>query len=468
MSAQPLSSRQSAEPPGPKPLPLLGSLPEIRRNPMEFYARLARDYGGFSRFYYGRKPTFLAASPESIKELLVDKREIYVKNTRYAAIRRAIGNGLLNSEGELWKRQRRHTQNVLNRKAIRDQVPQAAEVIVPELVHWQKMAESGDPIDIEPNLTRMVQLLIGQWVLGSQYERYGEQVTELVAAVRQAWPEPPRSMWASLKPPPLLRLRKLEVLLKKLDEIIYSVIRSQRESGSVDFSLLSGLARAGVEEGQGFSDSELRDQLLTAYHAGFETSASNLTFLFYELSHNPDIRERLNREVDEVLGDGLPESGDIAKLEYARCCLSEGLRLYPPAYNFTRVALQEHTLSGYPVPKGSMVIVSPYATHRIEKLFPDPLRFDPERFRPEAIEGRSQFAYLPFGAGHRFCVGQGLAEVQTKVIASMICQRYELDCVSDRPVETQAGTVMRPKGGMPMRVRARHQASGPAPDAESA
>ncbi|MCH7664921.1 MAG: cytochrome P450 [Acidobacteria bacterium] len=470
-------ARQSAEPPGPKPLPLLGSLPELRRNPMEFYARLARDYGGFSRFYYGRKPTFLAASPESIKELLVDKREIYVKNTRYAAIRRAIGNGLLNSEGETWKKQRRCTQNILNRKAIRDQVAEAAEVIAPELERWQSAAKSGTAIDIEPDLTRMVQLLIGQWVLGSQYARYGGQVTELVAAVRQAWPEPPRSIWASLKPPPLLRLRKLESLLEKLDEVVYAAIRGQRESGSVDFSLLSGLARAGVEEGQGFSDAELRDQLLTAYHAGFETSASNLTFLFYELYHHPEIRQRLHREVDDVLGSRLPESGDITKLEYARCCLSETLRLYPPAYNFTRVALEENTLSGYAVPKGSMVIVSPYATHRIEELFPDPLTFDPERFRPEAVEGRSQFAYIPFGAGHRFCVGQGLAEVQTKVIASMICQRFELDCVSDRPLETQAGTVMRPRGGMPMLVRARHPASAPisssaasaaAPDTESA
>jgi cytochrome P450 len=428
---------------------------------MEFYARLARDYGGFSRFYYGRKPTFLAASPEAIKELLVDKREIYVKNTRYAAIRRAIGNGLLNSEGELWKRQRRHTQNVLNRKAIRDQVAQAAEAIVPELDHWRVAAKTGAQINIEPDLTRMVQLLIGQWVLGSQYDRYGEEVTDLVAAIRHAWPEPPRSMWASLKPPPLLRLRRLENLLKRLDEIIYASIRHQRESGSVDFSLLSGLARAGVEEGQGFSDSELRDQLLTAYHAGFETSASNLTFLFYELSRNPQFRELLQREVDDVLGDRLPEGHDIAKLDYTRRCLSEALRLYPPAYNFTRVALKEHTLSGYPVPKGSMVIVSPYATHRIEKLFPDPLRFDPERFQPEAIEGRSQFAYIPFGAGHRFCVGQGLAEVQTKVIASMICQRFVLTCDSDRPVETQAGTVMRPKGGMPMRVQARQATTTP-------
>lgn len=444
-----------AEPPGPKPLPLFGSLPELRRNPMEFYARLAREYGGFSRFYYGRKPTFLAASPDAIKELLVDKREIYVKNTRYAAIRRAIGNGLLNSEGETWKKQRRHTQNVLNRKAIRNQTAAASAAIAPELERWQRAAETGAPVDIEPDLTRMVQVLIGQWVLGSQYERYGEEVTELVAAVRKAWPEPPRSIWASLKPPPLLKLRKLERLLQKLDRAIYAAIRGQRESGSVDFSLLSGLARAEVDEGQGFSDEELRDQLLTLYHAGFETSASNLTFLFYELDRHPEIRRRLQAEVDQVLGDKLPTGRDLAELEYTRCCLSEALRLYPPAYNFTRVSLEEHTLSGYPVPKGSMVIVSPYATHRMEELFPDPLRFDPDRFLPENSEGRSQFAYIPFGAGHRFCVGQGLAEVQTKVIASMISQRFELDRLSDRPIETQPGTVMRPTGGMTMRIRLR-------------
>jgi len=458
-----MSQRQPlAEPPGPKPLPLFGSLPELRRNPMEFYARLARDYGGFSRFYYGSKPTFLAASPEAIKELLVDKREIYVKNTRYAAIRRAIGNGLLSSEGELWKRQRRHTQNVLNRKAIREQAAAASAAVAPKIEEWRHAAERATPVNIEPDLTGMVQVLIGQWVLGSQYQSYGDEVTELVAAVRRAWPEPPRSIWASLKPPPLLKLRKLEKLLAKLDTAIYAAIRGQRESGSVDSSLLSGLARAGVEEGEGFSDSELRDQLLTLYHAGFETSASNLTFLFYELSRHPEIRRRLQAEVDEVLGDRLPEGDDLAALEYTRCCLSEALRLYPPAYNFTRVSLEEHTLSGYAVPKGSMVIVSPYATHRIEELFPDPLRFDPERFTPEVSEGRSQFAYIPFGAGHRFCVGQGLAEVQTKVIASMITQRFELDCVSDRPVETKPGTVMRPENGMMMHVRLRPKDHPPA------
>lgn len=446
-----------AQPPGPKPLPLLGSLPELRRNPMEFYARLAREYGGFSRFYYGRKPTFLAASPDAIKELLVDKREIYVKNTRYAAIRRALGNGLLNSEGEIWKKQRRNTQNVLNKKAIRNQVAGASAAIAPELERWRRAAESGTPVDIEPDLTRMVQVLIGQWVLGSQYERYGEEVTELVAAVRRAWPKPPRSIWDSFKPPPLLKLRKLEALLEKLDLAIYAAIRGQRESGSEDFSLLSGLARAEVDDGQGFSDQELRDQLLTLYHAGFETSASNLTFLFYEFDRHPEIRSQVQAEVDRVLGSRLPEGRDLADLEYIRCCLSETLRLYPPAYNFTRVSLEEHTLSGFMVPKGSMVIVSPYATHRMEELFPEPLRFDPDRFRPENSEGRSQFAYIPFGAGHRFCVGQGLAEVQTKVIASMISQRFELDRVSDRPLETEPGTVMRPTGGMTMRIRLRSQ-----------
>lgn len=422
---------------------------------MEFYARLARDYGGFSRFYYGRKPTFLAASPDAIKEVLVDKREIYVKNTRYAQAQQAIGVGLLHAEGEEWKRQRRETQNILNRKAIRAQVPDAAAVVATELEVWREPARTGEPVDIEPHLTRMVQLLIGQWILGSQFDRFGEQVTELVAAMRDNWPKPPRSVWAHLKPPPVLRLKKLNGIMDELDRAIFAAIQGQRESGDDDFSLLSGLARARFASGEGFSDQSLRDQLLTLYHAGFETSAANLTYLFYELHHHPEVRQQLYAEADRVLGDRNPAGEDIPALEYTGWCLAEALRIYPPAYNFTRVALQDHSLCGYPVPEGSMVIVSPYATHRMEELYPDPLRFNPERFRPEIAEERSQFAYIPFGAGHRFCVGQPLAEIQTKVIASMITLRYELECVSDSPIETAPGTVMRPVGGMPMKLRER-------------
>ncbi len=450
----------STAPPGPKPLPVVGNLPELRRNPMEFYARLAREYGGFSRFFYLGKPTYLAASPDAIKEVLVDKREIYVKNTRYAQAQKAIGKGLLHAEGETWRRQRRVTQNILNKKSIREQVAGAAAVIEPELETWREAARTGRPVDIEPDLTRMVQLLIGQWILGSEFERHGERVTELVAAMRENWPKPPRSVWAQLKPPPVFKLKKLNGIMDALDEVIFAAIRGQRESDADDFSLLSGLARAEFEDGERFSDQSLRDQLLTLYHAGFETSAANLTFLFYELDHHEGVRKRLYGEVDRVLGDRSPEGADIPELEYTGWCLSEALRIYPPAYNFTRVALEEHTLCGYPVPKGSMVIVSPYATHRMEELYPDPLQFDPERFGPETSEGRSQFAYIPFGAGHRFCVGQPLAEVQTKVIASMICQRFTLECVSQSPVETQPGTVMRPVGGMPMKIRQRGR-SGP-------
>lgn len=438
----------------------MGSLPEIRRNPMEFYARLARDYGGFSCFYYGRKPTFLCASPEAIKEVLVDKREIYVKNTRYAQAQKAIGVGLLHAEGDVWKRQRRETQNILNRKAIRAQVPEAAAVIAEELEYFREPARTGRAVDIEPHLTRMVQLLIGQWILGSQFDRYGETVTELVAAMRENWPKPPRSVWAHLKPPPVLRLKKLNRIMDELDVAIFAAIKGQRESNAEDFSLLSGLARARFADGEGFDDQSLRDQLLTLYHAGFETSAANLTYLFYELHHHAEVRQRLYAEVDAVLGERPPEGTDVPRLEYTGWSLAEALRIYPPAYNFTRVALSEHTLCGYPVPEGSMVIVSPYATHRMEELYPDPLTFDPERFRPEVAEARSQFAYIPFGAGHRFCVGQPLAEIQTKVIASMMAQRFIFECASDRPIETAPGTVMRPVGGMPMVVRERDRQTG--------
>ena len=440
------------DPPGPKGAPWFGSMGAVRQNPMRFYARTALEYGGISRFYYGRKATYLIADPELIREMLVDKAKHYVKNKRYKQIREAIGEGLLNSEGEEWKRQRRATQAALGRRPVADQVGPMVDLIDRLLSRWDAHLDSGEEVNVETNLTAISENLIGMWVLGPAFNACGRQFISLVDDLREYWPPPPRSVLDFLKPPNLSDLRRLKRAVHGIDELVYGAIREQRKSKSEDFSLLSRLAHAVFDDRSPFSDRELRDQLLTLFHAGFETSASVMTFLFYRLSIQPEVGARLYEEANEVLGERDPTADDLNRLQYTEQCVQEALRIYPPAYNFTRIAVQDTSIGGYYIPAGSMVIVAPYATHRLPDVWPNPEGFDPERFSAERSAGRHSCAFIPFGAGHRLCVGAYLAMVQSKLLTARICRRFILDLAPDHPVYGKSGTVMRPAHGMMMTV----------------
>ena len=332
-------------------------------------------------------------------------------------------------------------------------------IAVENVERWERRADTGEPHDIEPDMSVLIQDLIGHSLLGPVFGEIGERFVALVEEIREHWPPTVRTLLGHLRPPPLRQMRHLKRLLDDLDGMIFAAIREQRASGEANDSVLRGCAdalqqaRAEVGEGgRGFDDQSLRDQLLTLYFAGFETSASTLTFLLYRLSLQPEIRDRLYGEV-AALDGRRPERADLESLGYTEQCLHETLRIYPPAYNFSRVMLEDTTVGGYRVAKDSMVIVSPYATHRLPRWWPNPEGFDPDRFSEERAAGRSQFAYIPFGAGHRYCIGGPLALVQMKLITAVIAQRYRLDVKPGHPVEPIPGTVMRPEQGMPMLIR---------------
>ena len=441
------------DPPGPKGLPWFGSQGEVRQNPMRFYTRLANEYGGIVRFFYGRKPTYLISEPELIREFLVEKRDLYVKNTRYALLVRAIGTGLLNADGQQWQEQRTASQPGFSRTRIHAQVGRTVDIAAEHVERWERWADTGEPHDIEPDMSVLIQDLIGHSLLGPVFGEIGKRFVGLVEEIREYWPPTVRTLLGHLKPPPIRRIKHLKSLLDDLDGMIFGAIRQQRESQDDNDSLLSILARAELgEDGRRFDEQSLRDQLLTLYFAGFETSASSLTFMLYRLSLQPEIRHRLYAEVAALDGRP-PEKDDLKSLGYTEQCLHETLRIYPPAYNFSRVMLEETTVGGYRVAKDAMVIVSPYATHRLPEVWPNPEGFDPDRFSEERAAGRSQFAYIPFGAGHRYCIGGPLALVQMKLIVAVIAQRYRLDVKAGHPVEPIPGTVMRPERGMPMLIR---------------
>ena len=439
------------DPPGPKGMFWFGSIGELRRNPMDFYTRLALDYGGLARFFYGRKATYLASTPEYIEELLIKKRRAYLKNERYEALKRLIGNGLLLAEGEVWKRQRAAAAHGFSQKAIRSQVPHMVETADRHLETWREHVRRGEPVDIEPMVGVITQALIGEWMFGPHLRSTTEQIIEIQRQLMVHWPKPPKGLITNPIPNPF-KIRKLESILRQLDGAYYDAIRKERERGAEGGSMLALLIRHEDEAGH-FTDQELRDQLVTLYMAGFETTASSIAWLFYRLHLDPAIRQRFYDEADSIAG--AEDFASFDGLDFVRRSIQETLRMYPPAYNFSRVPQEDQTLGGYTIPAGHMVIVAPWATHRLPQYWPEPDRFDPDRFLPEAVAERARYTYLPFGAGHRTCIGMGLSAVQSQVLVTRLAQRYDLELAPNIPVEYVPGTVMRPKYGMNMTIKER-------------
>lgn len=449
--SQPPGTR-APDPPGPEGKFHFGSLAEIRDNPMDFYVRISQKYGGIVRFFYGKKATYLVSEPELIKELLIKHRQIYVKNERYPELQRLIGEGLLLSEGDVWQRQRTSSMPAFRRDRLNAQLPVIAELVDERLDKWQALADAGQPFDIEPHFSEISQALICDFILGTENRDLTEPILEVLQRLMTYWPTPPRTILGGYKLPSPGTVKKLKRALHDLDECFFEAIRraraNQQESGAL------GVLLGHEDETQGsYTDQQLRDQLVTLYMAGFETSASVATWLFYRLSLQPQIRDRVYAEVDAVLGDAPPDADTLPRLELTKRAIQETMRLYPPAYNFSRIAQQDDVLGGYHIPKGSMVIVAPWATHRVTQYWPDPEGFDPDRFLPERNAKRPAMAYIPFGAGHRVCIGAGLATSQLTVTVARFCRRYRLDLEPAHRVYHVPGTVMRPENGMVMRVR---------------
>lgn len=451
------------DPPGPDGIFWFGSIGELRKNPMDFYTRLAQEYGGISRFWYGRKATYLVADPELIDELLYKKRKTFLKNERYAELKRLIGNGLLLSEGATWKRQRAAAAPGFRIPVIKSQVPRMASLVDEYLDSWEPLVDAGQPFDLEPRISVITQALIGDWMFGPHLRQITDRVIEAQRELAERWPEPPKGLLTN-PIPPVRKIKRLYETLDKLDACFFDAIRLERQrlaaGEQVEKETMLSILIETDDGQEPFTDQELRDQLMTLYMAGFETSASSVTWLFYRLSIHPEARRHFYDEIDQLLGGASPVHADLGQLDYVRRAQQETLRLYPPAYNFSRVPLEDQELGGYHIPAGCMVIVAPWATHRLPELWPNPDGFDPDRFLPEQVAGRHRCAFIPFGAGHRTCIGMGLSTVQMQVIMVRLAQRYQLDMEPGIQVSYVPGTVMRPANGMNVVVHRRAELEG--------
>jgi cytochrome P450 len=440
-------------PPGPVGLPIIGCLLEFLRNPMAALAAVARRFDGICRVPIRGKYLYVVSDPEMLKEMLITHRQKYMKNIRYRHIQALVGQGLLLSEAAEWRRQRVITQPAFKPDVLDAQVGWMGELTDRFLDRWKPSADNGTIIDVEPEFNRLAQLLSGRYLLGENFDEISEEFCTAAAAVKQHWPQAPRNLVSAYLPHSKKKLARFDAALVALDECIRGFIVRHRRTNFENCGVLSRIFAGGRADGPEFDDQSLRDQIATMFFAGHETSATSLSWIHWALSGHVSIRAKLQREIHTVLQGRIASASELHELGYTTQVIEESLRLHSPIHSISRVALVDNTVGGYFIPKDATVCISMYALHRLPQLWPEPEVFDPARFEPQRVAARSRFAYLPFAAGHRNCIGAGQAMIELKLIVARIAQRYTLDVAPDQKIEPAPGTTMYPRYGMKMRVQ---------------
>lgn len=441
-------------PPGPKRKFLGTGFIAFRRNPINFIQGMARDYGDISYFRMGPQDVFFLNHPDYIKDVLVTHQQNFTKGRALQRSKRLLGEGLLTSEGEFHRRQRRLAQPAFHRQRIASYAAVMTEYATRMSNNWR----DGETLDISREMMRLTLGIVGQTLFDADVEAEADEIREALTTIVKLFNAMLLPFSELLEKLPLPQKRRFERAKERLDTTIYRMIEERRRSGENQGDLLSMLLHARDEEGdgRGMTDQQVRDEALTIFLAGHETTANAMTWTWYLLSENPDVEKKLHAEIDSVLADGRPPTfEDVAQLRYTEMVLAESMRLYPPAWAIGRLSINEHEIGGYVMPPRSLVLVSPYVMHHDARYYPDPERFDPERWTPEAREERPQFSYFPFGGGARRCIGEGFAWMEGILLIATLAQHWRLRHVPDHRVALQPAITLRPKHGMLMTLEKR-------------
>jgi cytochrome P450 len=439
--------------PGPR-LSLIASL--IYRpgggDPLHFFTSLARTYGDISTYRMAGEQLFLVNDPRLIRDILVTHNRNFTKSRGLERTKRLLGQGLLTSEGALHLRQRRLMQPAFHR----DRIAAYGELMVGYADRMRRGWSDGATLDIAREMNRLTLSIVGKTLFDVDVESQAAAVGEALTAVME-------SFWLMMLPfadalerLPLPKLRRARLARARLDAIIYRMIADRRAGGRDHGDLLSMLLSAQDEdEGGGMTDQQVRDEAMTIFLAGHETTANALMWTWFLLSGAPEVEAKLHAEIDRALQGRLPVMGDLGSLPFVERVVTESMRLYPPAWIVGRRAIDAYQLGEYLVPPRSILIMSPYLMQRDPRFYPDPERFDPDRWTPEFRAALPRFAYFPFGGGPRQCIGESFAWMELILLVATIAQQYRLRLVPGHPVVPEPLITLRAKHGMRMTVERR-------------
>jgi cytochrome P450 len=439
-------------PPGPKNRLPGANLRALQYHPLPFLTRVAREHGDAAHFRVFRAHLFFFAHPELVREVLVTRNASFMKGLALQRTKIVLGEGLLTSEGELHKRQRRLAQPAFHRERIQHYGEEMIEKAVAARQRWR----DGEELDVGHEMMRLTLAVVAKTLFDADVDDEADEIGAALTALILMFPVLLHPLAPLILGIPFFpQVRRFRKAMARLDGTIYSIIEERRRTNVDRGDLLSMLLLATDTEGDGsgMSDLQLRDETMTIFLAGHETTANALSWTWYALARNPDVERELHRELDEVLGGRTPTPADYPRLPYTEMVFAESMRLFPPAWGIGRYSTADVKIGEWDVPEGSLTLVSQWVTHRDPRFWPDPERFDPLRFTPEAKAARPRMAYFPFGAGPRICIGESFAWMEGVLLLATIAQHWRFERGPD--VEPSALITLRPKQRMMMKVRRR-------------
>lgn len=443
---------QAPLPPGPKGHPILGVMRDFNRDTLGFITR-CRDYGDVVRMRFLYVTAYFLYHPDDIEYVVSSNAKNFFKamSLRSNFFHRLVGNGLLTSEGETWKRQRRLAQPAFHRQRINSY----AQVMVDFTERMMSTWKEGEVRDIHRDMMRLTLEIVVRTLFNADVSQDSDKVGRVLAAIVQPFASQATIKWILDNRLPTPTHRRFHREARQIDDIVYRIIAERRASGRDQGDLLSMLLQAHDEDGSQMTDQQLRDEVMTLFLAGHETTALTLSWIWYLLAQNPQAEQKFHAELAEVLGGRLPAVEDLPSLKYVDMIAREAMRLYPPAYGLGREAIEDCEIGGYHVPRKTQVFMFQWATQRDPRFFDEPDRFYPERWSNDFIERLPKYAYFPFGGGPRFCIGSSFAMMEIALVLATIGQRFRLGLVSDHPVSLLPAMSLRPKDGIKVKIEKR-------------
>jgi len=430
-----------------------GHFLKFRRNPTKFLQTLA-NLGDVTFLKLGGKPAYFLNHPDFIRDLLVTSNAKFIKGRAIQRSKKLLGESLLTSEGSAHLRQRRMISPAFHREKIKTYAEAMTEYAAKMADEWK----AGEVRDIDREMMRLTLQIVGKTLFSANVEDEADEVGAALTAIIEMFNFLLLPFSELLEKLPIPHARRFNRSKETLDKVIYGIINERRNSGEDKGDLLSMLLSAQDEDDGGtMTDEQIRDECLTLFLAGHETTANALTWTFYLLSQNPEKSAKLSEELDRVLPDGkIPSIEDLPNLKYTESVLAESMRLFPPAWAIGRLAVEEHQFGGYGIPQGALVLISPYIAHRDARFWENADELVPERWESLSIkEAGNKFIYFPFSKGVRSCIGEGFAWAEGILLIATLLRKWNLRLQPEQKFGLSPLMTLRPKYGMKMKIEKR-------------
>jgi cytochrome P450 len=434
---------------------LLGSLRQYKANPFQTICDWQRDYGDLVSFKLATRQFYLFSHPRLVEQALVKQSHNFIKMynpEKPTGLALILGQGLLTGQGELWRRQRRLMQPVFQRSNLTSMLPQMVTAGNNLLHRWQRLGDEAQ-VNLADEMMQLALEVITQTMFSTSVL---DKISEIASALETGLKYAAKTVANPLTPPlfiPTPANRAFKQAVGVLDDIIYGIINQRRAQATAPHDLLTMLLNVrDSDTGKPMSDRQIRDEVITIFTAGHETTANVLTWTLYLLARHPAVLAKLRTELHDRLQGKIPDAEDLQQLAYTRAVLNEAMRIRPPAGILIRRVNQDTEIDGYAFKAGSLAIFSIYNIHHHPDYWQQPEQFDPERF---LTAEKRRFAYMPFGTGERVCIGNHFALLESQLLLSMIIQHYDVQLLSSDEVEIEMAVTVRPKGGIPVRLKRR-------------